>query len=966
MKDISRRKFLQAAVASAGVLISKDLLALDLLFFVEDPLGAYPYRGWEDVYREQWTYDYFGRVAHSVNCTGSCTWKVYVKNGIAFKEEQFADYPEINPVLPVYNPRGCQKGANHKEYVYGPQRTKYPLIRKPGTPRGGGQWVRATWDEALSLIASEIVRVINTPWVDKNRKRQSYSPDQVTFYTAIPAKHHISVAGGFRLANLIGGVACSFYDWYCDLPPGQPQTWGIQTDACESADWVNSSLIMLMGANLLETRIPDAHYFTEGRARGTKYIAVFPDYNPTATHADVFVPIKPGTDGALCLGMAKYAVDNNLHDVAYIKQYTDMPFLVRTDTGKFLRKDGRQNADGSPRDPVAFNTYYVWDSVTGRPVPVPGTSGSANHTLNLGAIDPVLEGTFTVRPGGGAGGLGAGVVGVPARTPVTTVFSLLRQKLAPFTVPAVAAITGVDADLISQIAQEFATTRAARIIEGAGTNHYFHNDLTNRAQILLLALTGNVGKPGTGFDHYVGQEKIWPEGAWFNLAFPNTRPTQRFQNTTLWTFVHGETTSDVDNLYPRPIAAYIKESVDKGWMPLWPKDTLDTGRQPKVLFIWGGNYVNQAKGYNNLVNNLLPKVDLIVDINLRMDTSATFADVVLPAASMFEKWDLNTTDLHTYAIPFTPVIDPQFESRTDWQIWRSLAAALAATGFVFDDVAPNGATIRRDFSTLLTDFDTKNVGVGGNVANDQDAAQYILSNAVETVGMTLDAGATGGRFTSEAELNALPDHSIIKHPIRFTATSEAWTTSLQPGVAYHTHQRMFEELLPLPTMTGRQQFYIDHDWYLKEFGEELPTYKGTVDSDPEPLRWSTPHGRWSIHSTWRDAKYQQRLQRGRTVCYINPAEATARGLVDNDLVEVFNGHGAVQVHLDISPRIPPGMALMYHGWERYQNNTGWQAPTAVRINPTQLVGKYGQLTFRLNYWGPTGSQKDTRVDIRKV
>jgi complex iron-sulfur molybdoenzyme family reductase subunit alpha len=139
-----------------------------------------------------------------------------------------------------------------------------------------------------------------------------------------------------------------------------------------------------------------------------------------------------------------------------------------------------------------------------------------------------------------------------------------------------------------------------------------------------------------------------------------------------------------------------------------------------------------------------------------------------------------------------------------------------------------------------------------------------------------------------------------------------------------------------------------------------------VDADPYPLRWSTPHGRWSIHSTWRDAKFQLRLQRGRTVVYLNPEEAAARGMEDNELVEVFNDHGAVQVHLNIAPRIPKGFALMYHGWERYQSNTGWQAPTHVRINPTQLVGKYGQLNFRLNYWGPTGNQKDTRVEVRKL
>ncbi len=351
MNEISRRNFLKTAAATGGVLAAKDLLALDLLLPVLDPLGDYPYRGWEDLYREQWTFDYFGRIAHSVNCTGSCTWKTYVKNGIAFKEEQFADYPEINEVLPVYNPRGCQKGANHKEYVYGPQRTKYPLIRKPGTARGEGKWERATWDEALKLIAEKIVDVIDTPHRDKHGRRHRYSPDEVNFYSAIPAKHHITVAGGFRLANLMGSVACSFYDWYCDLPPGQPQTWAVQTDACESADWVNSKLIMLMGANLLETRIPDAHYYTEGRWRGTKSIAVFPDYNPTAIHADTYVPIAPGTDGALCLGMAKYAIDKDLHDIPYIKQFTDMPFLIHRDTGKFLRKDDRQNKDGSPRNP---------------------------------------------------------------------------------------------------------------------------------------------------------------------------------------------------------------------------------------------------------------------------------------------------------------------------------------------------------------------------------------------------------------------------------------------------------------------------------------------------------------------------------------------------------------------------------------------------------------------------------------
>jgi complex iron-sulfur molybdoenzyme family reductase subunit alpha len=60
------------------------------------------------------------------------------------------------------------------------------------------------------------------------------------------------------------------------------------------------------------------------------------------------------------------------------------------------------------------------------------------------------------------------------------------------------------------------------------------------------------------------------------------------------------------------------------------------------------------------------------------------------------------------------------------------------------------------------------------------------------------------------------------------------------------------------------------------------------------------------------------------------------------------------------------MAMMYHGWERYFLDNGWQSPTKIRIKPTQLVGGYAQLAFRLNYWGPTGNQKDTRIQIRKA
>jgi nitrate reductase alpha subunit len=210
------------------------------------------------------------------------------------------------------------------------------------------------------------------------------------------------------------------------------------------------------------------------------------------------------------------------------------------------------------------------------------------------------------------------------------------------------------------------------IIHGAGTNHWFHNDLINRSFILLVALTGNVGKNGGGFNHYVGQERIWPEHGFFQLAFPEGRKKQRFQNTTLWSYVHSS--SKDPHLYNgKPIDWYIQESVKNGWMPLWPKG----GRKPRAFIVWRANYLNQAKGNEILESSLWRDLDLIVDINYRMDTTALYSDIVLPAASYYEKVDINTTDCHSYVHPFGKALEPLFESKTDWDIFHALAEKMA-------------------------------------------------------------------------------------------------------------------------------------------------------------------------------------------------------------------------------------------------------------------------------------------------
>ena len=319
-------------------------------------------REWEDSYRKRWQHDKIVRSTHGVNCTGSCSWKIYVKGGIVTWETQQTDYPRTRPDLPNHEPRGCARGASYSWYMYSANRVKYPLIRSRlikqwrnervlKTPvaaweaiqsnpekrqdyiqvRGHGGFVRATWDEV-----NEIIAAANAYTAKK------YGPDRVIGFSPIPAMSMVSYAAGSRYLSLLGGVCMSFYDWYCDLPPSSPMTWGEQTDVPESADWYNAGYLMLWGSNVPQTRTPDAHFYTEVRYKGTKSVVVSPDYSEAAKFSDMWLHPKQGTDAALAMAIGhvilrEYHLDRQAEYFEdYCRKYTDMPMLV-----KLEEKDGQ-------------------------------------------------------------------------------------------------------------------------------------------------------------------------------------------------------------------------------------------------------------------------------------------------------------------------------------------------------------------------------------------------------------------------------------------------------------------------------------------------------------------------------------------------------------------------------------------------------------------------------------------------
>lgn len=328
-------------------------------------------RRWEQGYRQRWQHDKIVRSTHGVNCTGSCSWKIYVKDGLITWETQQTDYPRTRPDLPNHEPRGCPRGASYSWYIYSANRLKYPKVRqalielwrearqeycdpvqawqsivedpvsakKYKSRRGLGGFVRAHWGEVNEIIAAANIYTAKT-----------YGPDRISGFSPIPAMSMVSYAAGSRYLSLIGGNCLSFYDWYCDLPPSSPQVWGEQTDVPESADWYNSNYIIAWGSNVPQTRTPDAHFFSEVRYKGTKTCVITSDYSEASKFGDTWLAPKQGTDAAL--GMAfghvilkEFHIEKpSSYFTNYVKQYTDMPMLVMLEQqgdkltqGRFLR-----------------------------------------------------------------------------------------------------------------------------------------------------------------------------------------------------------------------------------------------------------------------------------------------------------------------------------------------------------------------------------------------------------------------------------------------------------------------------------------------------------------------------------------------------------------------------------------------------------------------------------------------------
>ena len=822
-------------------------------------------RQWEDAYRHRWAHDKVVRSTHGVNCTGGCSWKIFVKNGLVAFEMQQTDYPRTREDLPDHEPRGCQRGASFSWYLYSPQRIKYPLIRgrlldlyrterssgkdpveawaaiqadpekrkKYTAVRGLGGFVRANWEETKEIIAAANIYTI-----------KKYGPDRIFGFSPIPAMSQISYASGARYLSLIGGACGSFYDWYCDLPAASPQTWGEQTDVPESADWFNSTYIIVCGSSLPTTRTPDAHFVSEVRYKGAKVISMAPDYAEYCKASDLWMPVNPGSDTAAFLAMGHVALREFYIDKQdpyfseYARKYTDLPIQVMLRqhgegyvSDRCLRASDLDGALGETNNPDWKTIVYDEKSKSfvvpngsigfrwgeeGKWNLLPKNAASQQEILaELSCIDSrdavVSVGFPHFEPGEGdllyrnvpvrklklANGEEALVAsvfdmqisqyGIDRGLGGANVTKDYKDASVAYTPAWAEKVTGVKAADIERTGREFAynaskTHGKSMVIMGAAINHWYHNDMMYRGVMNLLHICGCVGQSGGGWAHYVGQEKLRPQAGWAPIAFATDwqRPPRHMNSTSYWYFHTDqwryETLKGDDLTSPAgkgnykgySLADYNVAAVRMGWLPSaphWNTNPLDLVTEaekagatdeasiaqhvigklkdgsldvafadpdnpvnwPRNLFVWRANLIgSSSKGHEYFLKHLLGaqngvlqesgdgrenklvkwheeapigKLDLMVDINFRLNSTGAYSDIVLPTATWYEKNDLNTTDMHPFMHPLSEAVSPGWQSKSDWQIFKSIAET-------FSTLAEKHLGTRKDIVALPMQHDS--------------------------------------------------------------------------------------------------------------------------------------------------------------------------------------------------------------------------------------------------------------------
>lgn len=743
MKNWDRRKFLKGlAAVSASLSFSEGAFAGPLRYFkptqIDNPLASYPNREWERVYRNIFKPDSSFVFLCAPNDTHNCLLKTYVKNGIGVRIGPTYGYGQAedlygNKSSHRWDPRLCQKGLGLVRRIYGDRRVKSPMIRRgfkqwidegfPRDPqtgkadskyfqRGKDRWLRLSWDEAYSYSAKAHVNIAQTYSGEEGAKKllaQGYDEHMVEamhgagtqtlkFRGGMAFLGSTRLFGCYRFANMLalldskvrgtdpehsyGARGLDSYTWHTDLPPGHPMVTGQQTNDFDLSSVEHANLVVVWGMNWITTKMPDAHWLTEARLKGTKIAVVTVEYGSTASKGDEVFIIRPGSDPAFALGLAQVIISKNLFDSNFVSKNTDLPFLVRMDNLQPLRPEevikGFKNQTpknlkvlkkGEKAPPsTQQKEQYIDESLVKdfQPYVISDDFGNLHaitrddwgKQFEKKGIKPSLRVSKKVKLLDGT------------EVKVRSVFDLMEDYLNKnFTPEQTSMVTGCPVKGIVSLAEQIAKNPEKTLFPvGMGPNQFFNSDLKDRSIFFVAALTRNIGFIGGNVGSYAGNYKASLFGGEplyvledpFNIQKdPNGKATVR--KYSYYDSIH------FFNYGDRPLKAGKHNLTGKTHMPVPTKGYWQANSNSSL-----GN----SKWFYDLVNNTLPKVEMITYLEWWWTASCEYSDIVFAVDSWaeFKVPDMTGSCTNSFVQIYPETTLPRiFDTKADIEVIANVA-----------------------------------------------------------------------------------------------------------------------------------------------------------------------------------------------------------------------------------------------------------------------------------------------------
>ena len=614
-------------------------------------------------------------------------------------------YIDGNPEHPLNHGVICAKGSSGIMKQYSPARLTRPLLRKNGAERGAGEFEPVSWERAFEIITERLAKIRAT---DPKKFALFTGRDQMQALTGLFARQfgtpNYAAHGGFCSVNMAAGMIYTIGGSFWEF--GGP-------------DLERARLFFMIGTAEDHHSNPLKIAISKFKRRGGRFVSINPVRTGYSAIADEWVPIKPGTDGALLLALIHEIIALGLYDRDFLVRYTNAGQLVNAEEtndefGMFIRTEVPQ--EEACYDPQ--NTLW-WDRISNAPV--------VTHTEGA---DPYLFGTFRLRDG----------------TAVKPSFQLLQERVRDCTPQWAAAITGIPAATITRLAHEMGITARDEKIElpiawtdAWGTEHStvtgnpvaFHamrglaahsnGFQTIRALAILMSLLGTIDRPG-GFRHKVPFPRPIPPCARPPSTHLAVKPNSPLDGMALgWPsdpddlFVDGEGNPvRIDKAfsweYPLAVHGLMHNVITNAWRG--DPYRIDTLMIFMANMAWNStmNTVEVRKMLNDRDSNGEYKIPFLVVCDAFQSETTAFADLVLPDTTYLERHDVMSIldrPISEFDGPVDsvriPVLPPTGECKPFQEVLIELGSRLKLPSFTRSD----GTRKFRDYPDFITNYETE-------------------------------------------------------------------------------------------------------------------------------------------------------------------------------------------------------------------------------------------------------------------